>query len=91
MGYFSNADEGISYYDQYCARCVHDSIDDDGEVVRSCAVWELHELYNHKECNNEDSMLHYLIPRAEGMLGNQECRMFWPDPIAVTRKPCAKT
>jgi len=79
MGYFSNGSEGEWYYSQYCSRCVHDELDDQGDFIRSCPIWELHLAYNYKECNNKHSMLHRLIPLDKGG-NNAECRMFWPKP-----------
>lgn len=70
MGYFSNGAEGMDYYDQYCARCVHESED------RACAVWGAHLSSNYQECNKPDSILHQLIPRSPDGLGNEQCRMF---------------
>lgn len=69
MGYFSNGIEGEMYKAEYCARCQHQKLDDGG-----CAVWMAHLIRNYDECNNEDSILHMLIPR-EGV-HNGECRMF---------------
>lgn len=70
MGYFSNGTEGISYQDEYCSRCVHDDPD------KGCPVWFLHMLHNYKECNNQESFLHILIPRSKDKCGNEECSMF---------------
>ena len=67
MGYFSNGIEGDSYYEHYCSRCLHDKDD-------SCPVWNAHMIHNYKECNNEESILHMLIPR-EG-IRNGACLMF---------------
>lgn len=60
MGYFSNGTEGESYYEHYCARCIHD----DEEKGKYCPIWNLHLLHNYAECNNKDSYLHVLIPHA---------------------------
>lgn len=70
MGYFSNGTEGAMYEEQYCARCVHNT---DGP---GCAVLAAHMLFNYQDCNNPDSILHMLIPRTKGGLGNDQCRMF---------------
>lgn len=67
MGYFSNGTEGMDYEAQWCDHCLHR----DG-----CAVWMAHTLYNYKECNNPDSILHILIPLTEDGLGNERCTMF---------------
>lgn len=70
MGYFSNGSEGECYYEEYCARCIHD----DPENGKHCPIWSLHLLYNYEECNKKDSYLHVLIPR-EGSI-NGTCSMF---------------
>lgn len=67
MGYFSNGTEGMLYEEEYCVKCIHF---DDG----SCPVLSAHSLYNYKECNNPESILHMLIPR-EGVY-NGKCLMF---------------
>jgi hypothetical protein len=69
MGYFSNGTEGMDYEEQYCTRCVH---------RQGCAVWAAQLMHNYAECNKPDSILHELIPRAKGEIGNEECRMFVP-------------
>jgi hypothetical protein len=72
MGYFSNGSAGMDYEARFCDRCVHQN----GKDGKSgCAVMLAHNLNNYKECNNEESILHLLIPRdSEGW--NQECQMF---------------
>lgn len=72
MGYFSNGTEGMDYELRYCDRCVHQN-GLDGKS--GCAIWMLHLLYNYQECNNENSMLHDLIPRST--VGNEQCVMFY--------------
>ena len=69
MAYFSNGEEGQLYREGFCQVCVHDK-------NRSCPIWNLHVLFNYAECNNKDSFLHQLIPRSEGGLSNEECRLF---------------
>ena len=71
MGYFSNGAEGGDYHAQWCSRCVHD-------VEENCPVWLAHLIHNYSECNNEESILHLLIPRSESGLDNEQCRLFWP-------------
>jgi hypothetical protein len=71
MGYFSNGTEGESYYEEYCARCIHD--DEDRGI--HCPIWNLHLLHNYDECNKKDSFLHDLIPRNKGGW-NDRCTMF---------------
>jgi hypothetical protein len=65
MAYFSNGCEGSSYQSKFCSKCIH---------AGNCAVWNAHMLFNYDECNNEKSILHFLIPR-EG-INNKKCRMF---------------
>lgn len=68
MAYFSNGTMGMMYEDHFCSRCIHR----DG-----CAVLEAHYLKNYKEANNDESILHILIPRSEDGLHNEPCRMFY--------------
>jgi hypothetical protein len=75
MGYFSNGDEGMSYEEQYCSRCVHRGNEDDG----GCAVFLAHLLHNYDECNKDDSILHLLIPRSKNGVGNEQCALFYED------------
>jgi hypothetical protein len=42
-------------------------------------VWAAHMLYNYKHCNDEDSILHILIPMAKDRLGNEQCLLFIED------------
>ena len=75
MGYFSSGSEGSDYEARYCARCAHG----DGEFAGHCAVWEAHLVHNYRECRNDASILHVLIPRdTDGW--NKECRLFIPRP-----------
>ena len=69
MGYFSNGTEGESFFEHYCARCIHD----DAEKGKYCPIWNLHLLHNYEECNKKDSFLHQLIERTDQ--GNV-CTMF---------------
>lgn len=74
MGYFSNGTEAMMYEEQYCDNCVHQ----DGPDGKSgCAVWLAHFLYNYKECNNPESILHLLIPRSKDGLTNEKCLMHY--------------
>ena len=71
MGYFSNGTEGMMYEERYCDRCIHQGpIDGPG-----CAVMLAHNLFNYKECNKKDSILHLLIPRSKDGW-NEQCSMF---------------
>lgn len=67
MGYFSNGTEGEIYYERYCSRCVHNRNED-------CPVWDAHLLFSYRDCNDEQSILHMLIPR-DGVR-NAACRLF---------------
>lgn len=68
MGYFSNGTEGLMFQEEYCQHCIHD--------MDNCAVMLAHDLYNYRDCNNKDSILHILIPRGENGLYNEKCAMF---------------
>lgn len=74
MGYFSNGSEGMDYEAQYCASCIHQ---DGPDGNSGCAVWIAHMLKNYDECNNEESILHMLIPRDEKGW-NEKCLMHFP-------------
>ena len=67
MGYFSNGTECMDYQERHCDRCIHNN---------GCAVWQAHLTHNYDECDNEDSILHLLIPRSEDDLSNEQCKMF---------------
>lgn len=73
MGYFPNGTSNEIYWAQYCAHCRHNPIDPDEPM---CAVMAAHMLKNYAECNDDDSILHMLIPRSEGGVGNEQCTMF---------------
>ena len=79
MGYFSNGTEGLDYAAKFCDRCQHQGPEDGP----GCAVWEAHMLYNYKQCNDPNSVLHLLIPREAGGLRNGACRMF----VSVDKAP----
>ena len=70
MGYFSNGTEGMMYEGGYCAKCVHN------HPEYSCPCLEAHMLWNYEECNNENSILHKMIPRGKDGVGNEECIFF---------------
>ena len=70
MGYFSNGTEGDMYQESWCERCLNS----DMEEAPGCAVWDAHLMANYDECNNPDSILHWLIPR-NGVI-NEKCNMF---------------
>lgn len=73
MAYFSNGTEGDLYEGRYCDRCLHQNGPDGNS---GCAVWLAHMLFNYEHCNDENSILHILIPRSKDGLGNEKCRMF---------------
>ncbi len=68
MGYFANGEIGEMYEERYCNHCVHELED------YTCIVLQAHMLWNYDECNNDDSLLHKMIPR-EGV-ENKECIFF---------------
>jgi hypothetical protein len=74
MAYWSTGTAGMDYEERYCVRCVHQ----DG-----CTVMLAHNLYNYRDCDDESSILHILIPRSKDTLDNEQCTMFHPrDPAA---------
>lgn len=73
MAYFSNGTEGMMYEDEFCSRCIHYSEDE------GCPVWNAHLLYSYRDCNDETSILHFLIPRSKNGLTNEQCKMFVAD------------
>jgi hypothetical protein len=89
MGYFPNGTSGDIYEHEFCSKCVHQE-NKDG---RGCAVMMAHMLHNYKECNNEDSILHLLIPRDKDGW-NERCLMFHagdaPTPDAEIRAELVK-
>ena len=68
MGYFPNSTAAEIFQSSNCYHCVHNPIDEDDD---GCAVWGAHMAYNYDECNNPDSILHWLIPKDEN-----KCNMF---------------
>lgn len=68
MGYFSNGTAGEIYMCKWCQNCAH--LDD------PCMVWGAHLSRNYEDCNDENSILHLLIPRSEDKLSNKQCTMF---------------
>lgn len=80
MGYFSNGTEGEIYEHNFCRRCVHAQ----GEHgPYGCAVWQAHMQFNYAHCNDEESILHILIPRSEDKLENEQCAMFHEAPTSA--------
>ena len=78
MGYFPNGTSADIYEREYCALCIHRPKDEDAP---GCAVWGAHIFKNYDECNDDESILHILIPRGpDGE--NQRCRMWVLDPQA---------
>ena len=71
MGYFPNGTAAMDYQERYCFKCEHDRNED-------CPIWLAHLLHNYDECNNDESILHLLIPIRKDGLGNEECKMFVP-------------
>lgn len=66
MGYFANGCEGEAYEEKYCQKCIH---------YIGCTVYYAHLEHNYNECNNENSILHILIPRNKDGW-NEKCTMF---------------
>jgi hypothetical protein len=66
MGSFSNGTEGESYECRFCDSCVHN------HEEWGCPCWSAHILWSYDECNNDDSILHKMIPRDEKH-NNLEC------------------
>ena len=73
MGYFSNSTEGMMYEAEHCNKCVHN------HPEHGCPCLEAHEIWNYKECNKEDSILHKMIPKTKDGLGNEQCIFFVED------------
>lgn len=71
MGYFPNGTEGDLYAEKFCDHCIHQGPPDGP----GCAVMLAHMLHNYAECNNENSILHLLIPIDEKGW-NKQCLMF---------------
>lgn len=70
MAYFSNGTEGAIYEEHYCSRCQH------YRGMDGCPILSAHMLYNYRDCNDETSILHILIPRSKDKLSNEQCAMF---------------
>jgi hypothetical protein len=72
MGYFSNATEGMSFDEKYCAHCLNMPKRED----RDCPVRSAHLLFAYEECgstSNAKKILDMLIvPGPKG----QRCAMF---------------
>jgi len=66
MAYFPNGTAGDMYRERYCDKCKHDKDD-------KCPIWLAHLLHNYDECNNDDSILHMLIPMTKDGLRATEC------------------
>jgi hypothetical protein len=70
MGYFSNGSEEQDYQNRYCEKCTH------WTEERGCPCWLAHELWNSEECNNDESLLHKMIPISKDGLSNERCFSF---------------
>ena len=79
MGYFANGTESMIYEEKYCSKCIHNE---------DCTISLLHLTHNYDECNNDDSMLHVLIPRNEKGF-NEKCTMFIDGPIHENLNYCS--
>lgn len=71
MGYFPNGTSSEIYQARFCDHCRHMA-----DAEKGCAVWDAHLVHNYAECNNDESILHMLIPR-DG-IDNGQCAMFLP-------------
>lgn len=76
MAYFPNGTAGADYQARYCERCVHD-------VNGDCPILFLHLLWNYDAVGagkdeTKETALNAFIPRSEGKLDNEQCRMFIP-------------
>lgn len=71
MGYFPNGSSQMDYEQVYCSTCAHQE---------GCAVMNAHFLRGYDECNNDESILHMLIPQTEDGLSNKKCLMHLPSP-----------
>ena len=69
MGYFANGTEGEIYHETYCYRCIHMLPEPYG-----CPCDTAHLLWNYDECNNDNSILHKMIPRKG--VKNKQCIFF---------------
>jgi hypothetical protein len=83
MACFSNGTGGESYYEEYCARCVHDWRNKPLDEP-TCPVWYFHLEWNYMACDPKDDagriMKHVLdvtIPQDDDG-HNLQCRMFIP-------------
>lgn len=70
MGYFANGTEAEVWAEANCLGCVHNKAD------TGCPITLAHLLYNYRDCNDPDSILHMLVPRSEDGMTNEECTMF---------------
>ena len=70
MGYFSNGSEGHDYEAKWCDHCVHIN-----PLLHGCPCWDMHLLYNYEEANNDNSLLHKMIPIDKDG-NNMQCLFF---------------
>ena len=69
MGYFPNGSAGDYYENKYCDHCAHNHIE------YGCPCLDSHIMWNYEECNNDNSILHKMIPRDKHG-NNIQCRFF---------------
>lgn len=78
MAYFSTGEEGLSYRQKWCDRCLNQ----EQESPIGCPVMDVHLYRNYSQCGDTqaakatEAILGHLIPRTED--GNQQCSMFRP-------------
>lgn len=66
MGYFPNGTSAEIFQERHCSKCHHD-------IDQNCPVFFAHLVHNYAECNNDESILHLLIPK-----DCSKCNMFIP-------------
>ena len=86
MGYFSNGSEGMAYFEEWCANCVHDMEFQNLGGGSGCFIWASHLLEN--PANQPDHWLHKLIPRSKDGLSNKKCVMFCTGKGVSEEKMC---
>lgn len=73
MAYFSNSSEFDHWQVDNCNKCRHRTTDE-----KVCPIEAVHFFHNYEQHGNKQvaEILGSLIPRAEGGLANEQCRMF---------------
>ena len=77
MGYFSNGSEGQRYQERYCFQCVHYG----PQEGPGCPIWAAHLFYVSTRDKDAIAILDMLIPRAEALVWNDQCKFYeGPEP-----------